>query len=80
LGTIGDKHGAVKSVILRTTASFSENLNAHNRLYLRAYYAYSRITTKRKPLASNPTPSAIYILGNEISGFMHSLAFLNPKS
>jgi hypothetical protein len=62
LGTIGDKEGAFKSVILRDAVSATENLNAHYSLYLRPHYARPRTKTKRAALASNPTPSAILIL------------------
>ena len=61
LGTIGDKEGAFKGVILRDAVSVTENLNTHYRLYLRPHYARPRTKTKCAALASNPTPSAISV-------------------
>ncbi len=58
LGTIVDKEGAFKSVILRDNVSATENFNAHYRLYLRGNDACSRTKMKCVSLASNPTPSA----------------------
>jgi hypothetical protein len=65
LGTIGDKAGAFKSVILRDAVSATENFNAHYSLYLRPHYARPRTKTKRAALASNPTHSA-----NVYNGFV----------